>query len=237
MEITKPDRTGWDDFPDVAIIADESTVKKHPDYTAAKAGNIAAAKQLVADVLDSGSVDRIKKAIGGDTPLLTPVYAFEATGINRIPAVFAEVLGECLGLSVNEEIVQINRVGHTGASGYHRLAFPALFDGIVEGGKTYLLVDDFVGQGGTLANLKGYIESRGGRVVLAATLTGKPYSAKLALTNDTLLRLRERHGELENWWQEAFSYGFDRLTESEARYLERSDDIATIRNRLAAARS
>lgn len=237
MEITKPDRSGWGGFPDVAIIADESTVKKHPDYAAAKAGDIAAAKQLVADVLDPGAVARIKQAIGTDTPILTPVYAFEKEGINRIPAVFAEVLGEQLGLSVNEEIVQINRVGHTGASGYHRLAFPALFNGNVEAGKTYLLVDDFVGQGGTLANLKGYIESHDGKVILATTLTGKSYSAKLALTGDTLLRLRERHGELENWWQETFGYGFDLLTESEARYLERSDDIATIRNRLAAARS
>jgi len=185
MEITKPDRTGWDSFPDVAIIADESTVKKHPSYPAAKAGDIAAAKQLVIDVLNQDAVDSIKKALGRGAPLLTPVYAVEETGINRLPAVFAEVLGERLGLSVNEEIVQINRVGHTGASGYHRLAFPALFDGEVTGGKTYLLVDDFVGQGGTLANLKGYIESKGGRVVLATTLTGKTYSAKLALTNAT----------------------------------------------------
>ena len=158
----------------MTIVADESTVKKHPDFPAAKAGNIAAAKQLVADVLNPDAVDRIKKALGGDSPILAPVYAIEDMGINRIPAVFSEVLGERLGLSINEEIVQINRVGHTGASGYHRLAFPALFDGDVQNGKTYLLLDDFVGQGGTLANLKGHIESKGGRVVLAATLTGKP---------------------------------------------------------------
>ncbi len=34
------------------------------------------------------------------------------------------------------------------------------------------LVDDFIGQGGTIANLKGYIESNGGQVILATTLTG-----------------------------------------------------------------
>lgn len=219
------------------ILADESTVKKHPEYMAAKAGDIAAAKQLVSDVLNAEAVNRIKLALGGTSPILTPVYAFEETGVNRIPAVFAEVLGEKLGLQINDEIVQINRVGHTGASGYHRLAFPALFNGEVQRGKTYLMVDDFIGQGGTLANLKGYIESNGGKVDMATTLTGKPYSAKLALTDDTLLRLRERHGELENWWRETFGYGFERLTESEARYLERSDDVATIRSRLSAARS
>jgi adenine/guanine phosphoribosyltransferase-like PRPP-binding protein len=41
-------------------------------------------------------------------------------------------------------------------------------------------VDDFVGQGGTLANLIGFIKSLGGHVVGATALTGKPYSAKLA---------------------------------------------------------
>jgi adenine/guanine phosphoribosyltransferase-like PRPP-binding protein len=32
-------------------------------------------------------------------------------------------------------------------------------------GERYIIVDDFVGQGGTLANLIGYIESQGGQAV------------------------------------------------------------------------
>ncbi len=99
-----------------------------------------------------------------------------------------------------------------------------------------MLVDDFVGQGGTLANLRGYIEANGGWVVLTTTLTGKSYSAKLSLTEETLQKLRGQHGEeLENWWKERFGYGFEGLTESEARYLERSDDVDTIRDRILAA--
>ena len=49
----------------------------------------------------------------------------------------------------------------------------------------YFLVDDFIGQGGTLANLKGYLESRGAAVLGATALTGKAYSAKLKLEDDT----------------------------------------------------
>ena len=99
-------------------------------------------------------------------------------------------------------------------------------------------MDDFIGQGGTLANLKGYIESKGGKVVLATTLTGKSYSAKLTPSIETILRLRQKHGnELENWWRQTFGYSFEQLTESEARYLERSDDALSIRDRLIAARS
>ena len=100
MEILKPTRTEWGDFLDVLIHADESVVKKHPDYVAAKAGDVAAAKQLVADVLNPNAAARIREAIGGCRPFITPVFAEEKTGINRIPAVFAEVLGERLDLPV-----------------------------------------------------------------------------------------------------------------------------------------
>ncbi|HMX29239.1 MAG TPA: phosphoribosyltransferase [Blastocatellia bacterium] len=98
------------------------------------------------------------------------------------------------------------------------------------------MVDDFIGQGGTLANLKGFLESHGASVIGATVLTGKAYSAKLALTNETLQRLREKYGdELETWWVAAFGYGFECLTESEARYLTRADDADAIRTRIVAA--
>ena len=107
----------------------------------------------------------------------------------------------------------------------------------MEPGRAYLLVDDFVGQGGTIANLKGFVETKGGRVVLCTTLTGKPYSAKLTPSDTTLRALRAKHGdELETWWKNNFGYGFDYLTESEARYLERADSAQLIRDRLLAAR-
>ena len=54
--------------------------------------------------------------------------------------------------------------------------------------------------------------------MLASTLTGKPYSAKLSLEQATLIALRDKHGDkLESWWKETFGYGFEFLTESEAR--------------------
>ena len=237
-DFPQPARAAWGEFPDVLIHADEGATKRHPDYAAAKAGDVRAAKQLVADILDAPAVARLRRMIGGRDVILAPVHAVEASGVNRIPAVMAELLGERIGAPVAREIVQSNRAGHTGASGYQRLAFPPLFEGDVSRGQEYFLVDDFVGQGGTLANLKGFIEQAGGRVAGATTLTGKPYSAKLALDSRTLTRLREKHGtELEKWWERRYGYGFDALTESEARYLERADDADLIRNRIAQARS
>lgn len=55
---------------------------------------------------------------------------------------------------------------------------------------------EFLTRSGTLANQKGFVESRGG---VAVPLTGKPYSAKLVPSPDTLRALRYRHGSaLEN---------------------------------------
>jgi hypothetical protein len=46
--------------------------------------------------------------------------------------------------------------------------------------------------------------------------------------------MRAKHGQaLDTWWQQQFGHSFDRLTQSEARYLERSEDADTIRGRLA----
>ena len=82
----------------------------------------------------------------------------------------------------------------------------------------------------------GYIARNGGIVRGAITLTGRPYSAKLALQSETLGELRAKHGhEIEEWWRENSGYGFECLTESEARYLIRAEDADTIRAKLSAA--
>jgi hypothetical protein len=228
-------RTDWHDFPDVIIHAEESVVKKHLSYAAAKAGNTDAAVELVHATLSLPAVNKISEMLQSAKPHLLAVQALETEGVNLIPEALAMGLSRMLSLPIATGIIQSNRVTHTGASGYHRLAFPALFEGVVNG-PTYFLIDDFIGQGGTLANLKGFVESHGASVVGATALTGKSYSAKLNLVAQTLKALREKHGnELEQWWHDAFGFGFERLTESEARYLIRSDDAYTITERIIAA--
>lgn len=193
------------------------------------------AKDLVLETTTIGTLDRISAIIGGKRPHLLAVHALETEGANAIPGALAQPLSMMIELPLANGIIQINRVSHTGAGGYHRLASPALFDGMVNAPE-YFLVDDFIGQGGTLANLKGFVESRGARVVGATVLTGKAYSAKLRLTEEMLLALRRKHGdELEQWWNAAFGYSFEKLTESEARYLIRGDNAHAISARIVAS--
>lgn len=232
----RPIRIPLFEFPDVVLHADESIVKKHPQYQAGKAGDIVAAGVLVAELVSRNSVEHLG-ALCREQPIeLLPIHALESAGVNEIPAALAKVLARQLKLPVNNSIVQSNSVGHTGASGFHRLANQARFEGQVTVGQQYLVVDDFVGQGGTLANLIGFISSEGGRVLGATVLTGKPFSAKLAPDAESIQALRHKHGrKLEDWWSENFGFDFDCLTRSEARYLEKSADADAIRDRLVAA--
>lgn len=229
-------RTPWDAFPDVVICADIPVAKRHPLFDAAKAGDAKAAEALVEDVLATAGHPQLGYIEADSRPYLLAVHAVETAGMNAIPRAFARALSGMIKLPLASGIIQINRVTHTGATGYHRLAFPPVFDGKVEPSE-YVLVDDFIGQGGTLANLRGYVESNNGKVIGAVTLTGKTYSGKLRLEECTLRDLREKHGrELEEWWAATFGYGLERLTESEAQYLHRSDNVDTITTRIVAAR-
>jgi hypothetical protein len=219
-------------FPPADIHAAESVVKRHHRYAPAKTGDARASVDLVLDVLDDAAVERLRRH---QNAILLPVHGLEGVSPNTIPMAMAVCLAEWLGLAVATDVVQITRAAHTGASGWWRLQSHALFSGAITAGAEYIVLDDFIGMGGTFANLRGYVHAQGGRVVHAQALTGKPYSATLALTPNTLTALRKKHGPLESWWRAQFGYGFDALTESEARYLVRAEDADTIRRRLAQA--
>ncbi len=231
---TQPPRTPWGNFPDVLIHASESSVKQHPAYKAAKTGHGFSATALVNDSMSEPQNQRLVDLLRGHAPTLVSAHAYEREGINAIPEAFAVELCKALGWPHDTMVAQVNVVAHTGADGFSRLARQAEFTGTVQSGCEYVLVDDFVGMGGTLANLKGYIEFQGGKVLAAVSLTGKPHSAKLAPSPERLYELRNKHGtELENWWFGRFAHAFDALTESEARYLARTEAVDTIRDRIA----
>jgi len=106
----------------------------------------------------------------------------------------------------------------------------------VVAGQDYLLVDDVTTQGGTLADLRSYIELRGGHVIGATTLTGARFSHILAPRAETLAKLRAKFPDLEPWFTEQFGHGFDALTDSEAHAVLRYKSADSVRDHLAAER-
>jgi len=239
VNFSKVPRTRWDDdFPDTVLHGRLGDATAHPDYPAAKGDDDAAARRLVADVMTRESVNELREMLNGRKAILAAVHAEEAVSRNAIPQAMADVLGKTLGLDVDPYLLQAAKVGRTAQDGFGRLTNQPAFDGPVRTDLPYIIIDDTLTQGGTLANLKGYIEEHGGKVIGTSALTGKRYSAKIALAAETLDRLRDHFEgtDLENWWNEQHGYGFDRLTESEANYLLRAADADKIRDRVLAAR-
>lgn len=235
-------RRGWEaDFPDVVTAHRPGRLSAHADYAAAKAGDNTAALRVARDVITPEFVEDVRAALPeGSKPLVVAVQSQEATGNNRIPRMAAEVLAQRLGLQVSEDIVQAAKVNRSAGDALHRLANQPPFTGKVEKGRDYVLIDDTLTQGGTLAQLKTHIEDNGGKVVLATALTGKDYSRKIALNSQSLADVRERFGSIESWWRDQFGYGFEGLTESEARAILTLDkgrlDADALRDRVAAGR-
>ena len=212
-------RVPWSDrFPKVLIHAAEMAVKQHFAYMAAKAGDAQAAVRLVMDTIGDQAIRCMVDMGSACHPVLISVHAEERAGVNAIPEVFADILSHIVGWDVEKNVVQANVVNHTGASGFARLANQAFFEGEVRPA-VYIIVDDLVGQGGTIANLRGHLHRQGGRVLCAATLTGKAHSALIWQSAAQLNELRGKHGQLEEWWSNRFGFGFECLTASETRYL------------------
>ena len=168
-----PPRAPWPPgFPQVIVHSEVVLRDHHPSYAAAKSGDDEAALALVEDLLSAAATASLRELLAGRAAILLPISAIETTGFNAIPDAMAQVLAVELGLPVSfGEIVQNNRVGHTRAPAFNRLVTPAAFEGPVAVGQDYVLIDDHVGLGGTLANLRGHIESHGGRVLVMTTLT------------------------------------------------------------------
>lgn len=75
-----------------------------------------------------------------------------------------------LGLEVEYRIGQIDKVSRTNTGADHRLAFNPAFSGEVVQGQEYLIVDDNLTMGGTIASLRGYVENRGGKAIGASVI-------------------------------------------------------------------
>jgi hypothetical protein len=230
-------RTPWPaNFPDVIVHSDLKTRDADPDFTAAKSGDPVAAYRLAYRLIDRHRL--VGFPFGGDDGgTLLAVSALESTGYNAIPEAMASVMA--LHVSIPRlvgEVYQSNKVRHTRSSGWHRLATPARFEGPVQNGRDYILVDDHVGFGGTLADLRGHVEAQGGRVIAMTTLSQTREAQTIAVRPETLNVLNTAHGQvLEHFWQDHFGYGLDGLTNIEAGFLARQPSFDVIRDGLAEA--
>lgn len=237
-EWSNPQRTDWGDFPPIIRNGHLGELKNEPEYQAAKGGDVIAAGQLVNKLINQRTIAEIKQMIGEHRPYIVPVLAEEAAGKNKIPLAMANSFGQELGLSVNHTIKQANKVSRTGAGIDHRFAFQPTFTGEVVSGKEYLLMDDTLSVGSTIANLKGYIETHGGKVLGAAVMTAHEGSLNIVVKPTMIEAINRKHGDgMDKLWKEEFGYGMDKLTQGEAGHLRAAQNVDAIRTRITGARN
>jgi len=98
----------------------------------------------------------------------------------------------------------------------------------------FVVVDDYVGFGGTLVNLCRFTEQNGGAVLVMTTRAETPEARQIAIRSQTLNMLHEKHGsKLADFWNPEFGHGLDCLPNIEGEYLCRVESIAAIKTRMA----
>lgn len=81
-----PYRIAWsENFPPVILNSGLGDASKHPQYLAAKSGDLEAAAKLVSDLISGETVAKLVEIIGDKDALLIPVHAEELISINQNP--------------------------------------------------------------------------------------------------------------------------------------------------------
>jgi hypoxanthine-guanine phosphoribosyltransferase len=218
--------------PDAIIGNKLGALSEDRDYASAKAGNVEAAFRLARRMVTDQMVEAVRAL---DNPILVGVVSVEAAGRNLLPLAAAARLAALAGSEVDVEIVQADSPKRTGMSGLERILNRPTFEGKVQPGRNYVLVDDTITQGGTFAAMADHITSNGGSVGALIALTGKGYSAKIVVDERAIEAVYVKFEGVEDAFRKATGYGFDELTASEARYLANYEPAAAIRDRITAA--
>ena len=208
----------------------DQSIKQHAAYVQAKAGDVKAALALVSD-LAIADIYENRERFSSNCIFVAP-HAKEASGDNAIPQVLAEVAAIVCGATADQNIVQTTKVYHTGADPMERLISRPAFEGVVQAGGRYVLVDDVTSLGGTLAELAHYIQAHGGLVQDVFVLVNAGRKKSLHPDRMTLRKLETRYAHEIT---DIFGIEVRALTANEAQYLVGFRTADELRNRVAKA--
>ena len=226
------------DFPTAIVHTTRANInnKFNDLFDLAKSGDVDSAYDLVENIVHA---DRIAALVNRHpNAIVVAVHAEEATGKNKIPEVYAKMIGKVGGLEVDESIVQSVRAKRTGEDAWYRMTHRPEFDGEVQSGREYIIVDDHLTMGGTVSELRSFIENGGGNVVEITSLTASQGSTTISISQETIGKLNDKFGHdklLEQLKSVNITGELEALTESEGRYLLKLSPIS-LGNRIAEAR-
>jgi hypothetical protein len=204
-------------------------------------GNHAAAASVVKDCIDDRVLDRIIDDIepfmakGIPIVCVVPHPPFDDIAsdgadlvgkpkvTNTLPLQYMAQLAVALEAEIDDKIIQKGRVGRTKLNKFPRFLCQPCFDGDVRRDAAYILVDDVITTGGTLAALRSHIVGNGGTVAAVTVLAhGSGQDQPLALSQAKWQELHSLYGaDLISFWEREIGHDARYITDAEGSILVR----------------
>lgn len=194
-------------------------------YASKRRRDTRAAVALIDDIFQDEVLDRLQDATlhqrrNRRLVVLAPA-ATPSESSNALAITYAQWLGEMMGWDVAENVYQRKDFSKDGSDFWPRFTHSSEFYGHIEPGRHYVLADDIFTLGGTLADLRGFVETNDATVVAMTALahrSGK--DVQISLADKTRFGLKSVYGsELDELCAKELGYGQDCLTEPEANRL------------------
>jgi len=140
-------------------------------------------------------------------------------------------------LPIADETIEIHKGGRTGKDALVKLTARPTFDGKIKAGKEYKLIDDAIAQGGTISELRHFVDNAGTKAVNVSVSVAAQFSSVIPPSEGTIQRIKEKFGreETEKFLKDySIAGALEALTEREASYLLKFRSLDAIRARAVA---
>jgi hypothetical protein len=223
-------RMPWErEFPDAFVnapwaskVAGVATLRDHALYNAAKGErDVGAALQIIDDLADKrciyGLADLSEDL--GQTPTLIAPACQPNDSNNALAIGYAQWLSHELDWPVETRVFQSKTVSRDFQGSWVRIANRCNFYGEIDKSAAYVIVDDVITTGGTLADLRSFILRKGGRVIGMSAIAARDGNwQRIRLDDGTRANLEQFYGrDLAEFCHRHFGFSHECFTEAEAR--------------------
>lgn len=227
----------WADNPQNRKLTDlRPGLFDHPDFDAAnKGGNIDAALRVVRDCTDRAYIALMKIQLnvlrqqGHKDPIL--VVPYKEGSRNMLAHAGAARLAKELGLEIDTNIIQTGTESRKSMGRLERLFKPATFSGASQAGRLYIIVDDVMSSGSTLADMRGHLKSHGSELAFATVLaTPDGKHTHLNATPEQISAVEcNLTSSMRGYIENAVGFGIKCLTQPESLLLSRRASIEELK--------
>jgi hypothetical protein len=193
----------------------------HGLYSAAKGQrDMNAALELIDDLVTEETIKKLQtlgQQAGVKPKLIAPAAQIDESN-NALAVGYANWLAHELDWEVDESVFQMKDFSKDRLDHWVRIAHRSTFYGEIDKKTPYVIVDDVITLGGTLADLRSFIVGKGGRVIGMSTIASREGSdVQIRLDVDTQTKLEKQYGgDLAKFCDQHLGFHYRGFTRPEA---------------------